>query len=292
MTVPMTTATLRALAVRRAVPRDPGGIVGLVLLAVVVGAAVFAPLVAPHSPTEQNLSASLLPPAWLEGGDGAYLLGTDRLGRDILSRTLWGAQVSLIIGFSAVAIACVLGVTIGIVAGYTRGWREEFFLRLADVQLAIPAILLAIVLAAAIGPSIPTIIMVLGVAGWVVYARITRSEVLSLKTRGYVRAAEALGAGHLRIVFRHIVPQLISPVLVIATIELSLAILAESSLSFLGLGIQPPTPSWGSMLGEGRDYLASAWWMSVFPGLALMLTVLAVNLVGNWLRDVYDPRID
>lgn len=270
---------------------DPTGLVGVILLLAIIVMAVLAPVISPHDPVRQDLTVSMLPPSWVDGGDPDHVLGTDRLGRDILSRTIWGARVSLLIGFTAVGLAVVLGVTVGVVAGYARGRFEDVVLRLADIQLAIPTILLAMVLAAAIGPSVSTMILVLGGTGWVVFARITRGEVLALRERTFVRAAESLGATHRQIVFRHILPHLVSPVLVVATIDVSLAILAESSLSFLGLGIQPPTPSWGNMLGEGRDYLASAWWLSVFPGIALMLTVLSVNLVGNWLRDVYDPRL-
>lgn len=270
---------------------DPTGLVGVILLLAIIVMAVLAPVISQHDPVRQDLTVSMLPPSWVDGGDPDHVLGTDRLGRDILSRTIWGARVSLLIGFTAVGLAVVLGVTVGVVAGYARGRFEDVVLRLADIQLAIPTILLAMVLAAAIGPSVSTMILVLGGTGWVVFARITRGEVLALRERTFVRAAESLGATHRQIVFRHILPHLVSPVLVVATIDVSLAILAESSLSFLGLGIQPPTPSWGNMLGEGRDYLASAWWLSVFPGIALMLTVLSVNLVGNWLRDVYDPRL-
>ncbi|WP_214106244.1 ABC transporter permease [Acrocarpospora catenulata] len=284
-------APVRRVSKLRRLLRDPSGLLGVVVLGGVIFLALLAPWISPHDPERQNLKASLLPPAWLDGGDSAYLFGTDRLGHDVLSRTIWSARTSLLIGFSAVALAVLLGVTIGVFAGYVGGRLEDVVLRLADIQLAIPPILLAIVLAAAIGPSPTTIILVLGGTGWVVYARITRGDVLSLRDRSFVKAAVSLGAGHGRVVFRHILPHLVSPILIVATIEISLAILAESSLSFLGLGIQPPTPSWGSMLGDGRDYLASAWWLSVFPGIALMLTVLSVNLVGNWLRDVYDPRL-
>lgn len=271
---------------------DPAALIGAVVLVCVVVTAVFAPAIAPHGPNQQSIQDSLLPPAWEHGGSSKYLLGTDRIGRDVLSRTIYGARVSLLIGVAAVAIALLIGVTLGVLAGYFGGPLDSVIMRLTDMQLAIPYILLAIVVAAAVGPSVLTIILVLSATRWVVYARVTRGEALALRERDFVRASISLGAGHWRIIRRDILPNLISSIVVIATIEVSIVILAEASLSFLGLGIPPAIPSWGGMLADGRDYLATGWWLSVFPGLGLMLTVLSINLLGNWLRDTLDPGLN
>lgn len=270
---------------------EPKALLAALLLAAILLAALLAPWVSPHDPLEQNIQQSLLPPAWMLGGNAEWPLGTDRLGRDILSRTIYGARISLAVGATAVTIALLVGVALGMLAGYFGGLTEDVIMRLADIQLAIPYILLAFALAAAIGPSLTTVIVVLGGTRWVSYARISRGEVLSLKERDFVQAAVSLGATHRRIMVRHILPNLLSPILVLATVELSLVIIAESALSFLGMGVQPPTPTWGGMLAIGRDYLATAWWLSTFPGLALMLTVLTVNVLGDWLRDTLDPRL-
>lgn len=295
--VAATTAPVRAPVARprphvlRRLLRNTGALTGAVVLIVIVLSAVLAPWLAPHDPEQQSIETSFLPPFWADGGDMAYPLGSDRLGRDILSRVIYGARISLLIGVTAVAIALVIGVVLGVLAGYLGGWVESVTMRISDMQLAIPYILLAIVLAAAIGPSVLTVILVLGGTRWVVYARITRGEVLALRARDFVRAAVSVGATHTRIVRRHILPNLLSSILVIATIEFSIVILAESSLSFLGMGIPVATPSWGSMLADGRDYLSTGWWLSVFPGVALMLTVLSISLIGNWLRDTFDPGL-
>jgi len=275
----------------RQLVRSPKALIGAIMLLVIVLAAILAPWIVPHDPTAQDITSTLLPPAWMANGNGSYLLGTDVLGRDILSRTIYGARASLLIGAVSVLIASVIGVTIGVIGGFFGGWVEDVMLRIADMQLAIPYILLAILLSAVIGPSVLTVIIVLGITRWVVYARITRGEVLSLKERDFVRAAVGLGARRSRIILRHLLPNLISAILVVATIEVSLVILAEASLSFLGLGVQPPTPTWGTMLGDGRDYLATAWWLSVFPGVALMLAILSLNMLGDWLRDTLDPGL-
>ena len=275
----------------RQLVRSPKALIGAIMLLVIVLAAILAPWIVPHDPTAQDITSTLLPPAWMANGNGSYLLGTDVLGRDILSRTIYGARASLLIGAVSVLIASVIGVTIGVIGGFFGGWVEDVMLRIADMQLAIPYILLAILLSAVIGPSVLTVIIVLGITRWVVYARITRGEVLSLKERDFVRAAVGLGARRSRIILRHLLPNLISAILVVATIEVSLVILADASLSFLGLGVQPPTPTWGTMLGDGRDYLATAWWLSVFPGVALMLAILSLNMLGDWLRDTLDPGL-
>jgi peptide/nickel transport system permease protein len=228
----------------------------------------------------------------LEGADGkAHLLGTDHLGRDILSRVIWGARVSLLVGFAAVVVGGLIGATLGLVAGYRGGSMDNAIMTIADAQLAFPFILLAIGIIAVLGPSFPTLIVVIGLSGWMSYARVLRSQVLVLRSREFVDAIHALGGSVGRVVTRHILPNVLSSLVVIATLELARSIVAEATLSFLGLGVQPPTPSWGGMVQEGREYLDSAWWISTFPGLVLMLTSLVVSRTGDWLRDLLDPTL-
>jgi peptide/nickel transport system permease protein len=263
---------------------------GLFVLALVIVAAA-APWLAPQDPTRQSLRARLKAPT-LEAADGrAHLLGTDHLGRDVLSRMLWGARVSLLVGFAAVAVGGVVGAGLGIVAGYRAGWADTIIMTLADAQLAFPFILLAIGIIAVLGPSFPTLIVVVGLSGWMSYARVLRSQVLVLRSREFVDAIHALGGSMPRVIARHIVPNVLSSIVVIATLELARSIVLEATLSFLGLGVQPPTASWGGMVQEGREYLDSAWWISTFPGLLLMLTSLAVSRTGDWLRDLLDPTL-
>jgi peptide/nickel transport system permease protein len=253
--------------------------------------AAAAPWLAPHDPIRQSLRARLAAPT-LEGADGrAHPLGTDHLGRDVLSRTIYGARVSLLVGFAAVVVGGLVGATLGIVAGYRRGWVDTMIMTIADAQLAFPFILLAIGIIAVLGPSFPTLILVIGLSGWPGYARVLRSQVLVLRSREFVDAIHALGGTVVRIVSRHIVPNVLSSVVVIGTLELARSIVLEATLSFLGLGIQPPTPSWGGMVQEGREYLDSAWWISTCPGLVLMLTSVAVSRTGDWLRDLLDPTL-
>ena len=253
--------------------------------------AVAAPLLAPQDPVRQSLRTRLKPPT-LEGADGiAHLLGTDHLGRDVLSRVIYGSRVSLLIGFAAVMVGSVVGATLGIAAGYRRGLLDTIIMTVADAQLAFPFILLAIGIIAVLGPSFATLVVVVGLSGWVNYARVLRSQVLVLRSRDFVDAILGLGGSTGRIVLRHILPNVLSTLVVIATLELARAIVLEATLSFLGLGIQPPTPSWGGMIQEGREYLDSAWWISTFPGLILMLTSLVVSRLGDWLRDVLDPTL-
>src|SRR5437016_2544646 len=262
---------------------------GFVMLMIVV--AVAAPVLAPYDPVRQSLRARLAPPT-LAGVDGkAHLLGTDHLGRDVLSRVIFGARVSLTVGFAAVVVGGLLGAALGLLAGFRRGWSDSVVMTLADAQLAFPFILLAIGIIAVLGPSFPTLILVVGLSGWVNYARILRGQVLGLRSREFVDAIHGLGGSVLRIVARHILPNVMSSLVVIATLELARAIVLEATLSFLGLGIQPPTPSWGGMIQEGREYLDSAWWISTFPGLVLMLTSIVVSRTGDWLRDLLDPTL-
>ena len=260
-----------------------------VLLLVTMAAA--APLLAPYDPVRQSLRGRLAAPT-RAGADGkAHPLGTDHLGRDVLSRLIFGARVSLIVGFAAVLVGGVVGAALGVLAGFRRGWADTVIMTVADAQLAFPFILIAIGIIAVIGPSFPTLILVVGLSGWVNYARVIRAQVMVLRSREFVDAIRGLGGSVARIVLRHILPNVLSSLVVIATLELARAIVLEATLSFLGLGIQPPTPSWGGMVYEGRDYLDSAWWISTFPGLILMLTSLVVSRAGDWLRDLLDPTL-
>ena len=271
--------------------RNRAALIGLVILVGVATSAILAPAVAPYDPIVQEIALRLKPPGWTVPGGRTYLLGADHLGRDILSRLIFGARISLIIGFSAVALAGTLGTLIGLVAGYRGGRVDDFCMRLTDTMLAMPFILLALAVIAVLGPSLRNIIFVLGITSWVSYARIVRGEVLTLRTREFVSAARALGSSGGRIVFRHLLPNVLTPVIVIATLEVARMIILESALSFLGLGVQPATPTWGGMLADGRAYLSTSWWLATFPGLSIMLTVLGINLLGDWLRDVLDPRL-
>lgn len=225
------------------------------------------------------------------GGKLANPLGTDQLGRDILSRLIYGARISLAVGAAAVLISGVLGVAGGIAAGFYGGFVDEALMRLADLRLALPFILLVIAVIAVFGPGFFNVIVILGLTGWVPYARVVRAEVLSIREREFVVAARVLGARDSRLMFRHILPNIVASAIVIGSLELAQMIVTESALSFLGLGVRPPTPSWGNMLGEGRDYLLTSWWLATFPGLAITVTAVSVNLVGDWLRDVLDPRL-
>lgn len=271
--------------------RNRAALTGLGILVLVAGAAILAPLVSPHDPLLQEVASRLKPPGWAADGGPRYLLGTDQLGRDILSRLIYGARISLIIGLSAVLLAGSLGTLMGLVAGYRGGRVDDLCMRLTDTMLAMPFILLALAVIAVLGSSLRNIIIVLGATSWVSYARVVRAEVLTLRTREFVSAAQALGGGGPRIVFRHLLPNVLTPVIVIATLEVARMIILESALSFLGLGVQPPTPTWGGMLADGRAYLSTAWWFATVPGLCIMLSVLGINLLGDWLRDVLDPRL-
>ena len=277
--------TLRRLA------RGRTGWVGAALLVLVMAVALAAPLVAPYGFNEMSLANRLQPPVWLAGGTSANLLGTDPLGRDMLSRVIWAARTSLSVAGISVLVALLLGVTIGLLSGYYGGWLDMVIMRLADMQLSFPYLLLAIAVMALLKPTLANLIIVLALRSWVVYARTVRSSVLVVKRSEFVEATVALGASDRRIITRHLTPNVIAPIIVISSFQLAELIIAESSLSFLGLGVQPPTPSWGGMLSQGREYLASAWWLGLFPGLAIILTVLGINLFGDALRDAMDPRL-
>jgi peptide/nickel transport system permease protein len=255
--------------------------IGLSMTLVVVLAALFAPYVAPHAYDDQDLGRALLPPLWVSGADPAYPLGTDYLGRDLLSRLLYAARTSLLVGVTAVLVAGCVGLGLGLVAGFAGGTTDALIMRLVDMQLAFPPIVLAIGILTATGTSLAGVVLVLGVIGWVQYARIVRGQTLSLREREFVLAVRSLGAGASRILWRHILPNAIGPLLAIATLNVSAMILAEASLSFLGIGVRPPTPAWGTMLSEGRDVFRIAWWNAVLPGVAIAWTVLGINLLGE-----------
>jgi peptide/nickel transport system permease protein len=257
---------------------------------VAVALALLAPWVTPYSPTTGNLGSRLKPPAWQEGAIPGRILGTDVLGRDVLSRLVWGARVSLLIALAATLIGATVGSVVGLIAGYHRGTVDAVMTKIIDVQLAFPFVLLAIAVVAVAGPSIPVLVVVLAIGAWVGHARIVRGLVLSLREREYVQAARALGARAPRIVLRHLLPEVLSTIVVLATFDVGRIIILESTLSFLGLGVQPPTPSWGSDLRDAAVYVRQAWWTAAFPGLAIMAVVLAVNLLGDGLRDWLDPR--
>jgi peptide/nickel transport system permease protein len=277
--------TLKRLARRRT------ALFGLAVVAVVILSAVGAPLVTVFDPIEQDINQRLKEPGWRNAAGQAHVLGTDHLGRDILARIIYGSRVALVVGLSAVLISGVLGMAIGLVSGYFGGKVDDFFMRLADIQLAFPFILLAIAVIGVLGPSLRNIIVVIGVSSWVVYARVVRGEVLSIREREFVQAAIALGSRDGRILLRHVLPNAFTPWLVVATLDMARVIVIESALSFLGLGVQPPTPTWGGMLADGRVYLSTAWWLATFPGLAILVTVLGINLLGDGLRDTLDPRL-
>ena len=263
---------------------------GLILLLVVISA-VFARLLAPEAPTYGSLADSFIPPAWSEGGSSAHLLGTDSLGRDVYSRIIYGARVSLIVSIFAIFIAGSIGTVLGLASGYFGGRLDGLIMRLVDIALALPTILMALVLVAVLQPGIVTVIIVIGCLSWANYARQIRGEVLTVKERDFVVLARSIGSSPARIMTRHILPNVFNTIIVLATLQVGSVILLEATLSFLGLGVPPPEPSWGQMVAEGRAFIVVAWWMALFPGLAIMLTVLSMNLMGDWLRDRLDPRL-
>lgn len=263
---------------------------GLGILLLVVLMAILAPIIAPHEPNRTDLAINFRPPLLL-GGTSEYVLGTDHLGRDVLSRLLYGAQVSVMVGIFAVLISGFVGVLLGLVAGFYGRWIDDLLMRLVDILLAFPFILLAIVVMVAVGGNLLNVILLLAFTRWVDYSRVVRAETLAMKEREFILAARATGADNGLLIRRHILPNVFTPVIVMATFSVAQMIVAEASLSFLGVGIQPPTSTWGGMLADARLYLRSAWWLATLPGLAIMLTVLAANLVGDWVRDLLDPTL-
>ena len=272
--------------------RDRSALAGAVVVAAAIVVAALAPVLAPGDPIKNSLLDRLTPPMWSAGGDAKHPLGTDTLGRDVASRLLYGARVSLIVGLAAVVVAGAIGVTLGLASGWYRGWIDDVVMRAGDVQLAFPVLVLAVAVLAVLGASLANLIVVLGATGWITYARIVRGEVLTLRERDFVAAAQALGAADGWILRRHLLPNVLPPITVVATFSVARTIIAEASLSFLCLGIPAPEPSWGAMLDEGRNYITTGWWLALFPGLAILLLVLGINLVGDWLRDVLDPRME
>jgi peptide/nickel transport system permease protein len=275
----------------RRVGRLRWGLAGGALFLVIVLSALLAPAISPHDPLSVDIRHRMVPPAWMDGGTREHILGTDQIGRDLLSRVIWGGRVSLLVGISAVLLSATLGVLFGLAAGYFSGRVDWSIMTLINVMLTFPFVLLALAVIAVLGPSVPNMITVLGVTGWPIYARIIRAETLALREREFVVAARALGTSHVRIIFRQILPNLVSPIVVVATLQIAQVIILESFLSFLGLGVQPPTAAWGNMLGEGRVYMLNSWWIAAFPGLAIFVTTLVINVMGNGLRDWLDPHM-
>jgi peptide/nickel transport system permease protein len=275
----------------RRLARRRTALFGLVVVLLVLLTSLAAPWLTSFDPVDQTIGDRLKPPWWRDAQGQLHPLGTDHLGRDLLARVLFGARPALLVGAAAVMISGVLGLVTGLVSGYFGGRTDDVLMRLGDVQLAFPFILLAIAVIGVLGPSLPVIIVVIGVSSWVIYARVVRGSVLSLREREFVQAARALGGRDGRILIRHILPNVFTPWLVVATLDMARVIVIESALSFLGLGVQPPTPTWGGMLADGRVYITTAWWLATFPGLAILLTVLGINLFGDGLRDTLDPRL-
>jgi peptide/nickel transport system permease protein len=261
------------------------------VIAAMILMAIFAPLLAPHSPIDQTLRDKLLPPVWLDGGNSKYILGTDAFGRDILSRLIYGARVSLIVAALALTVGGGVGLFIGIVAGYMGGIVETILMRVVDAAFTFPAILFALLLAVTMGQGLGTLVIAISLLLWASFARIIRGEVLALKPRDFVALAKVRGCSDLRIMLTHILPNVFNTFMVLVTLNIGVVIIAEAALSFLGAGIPPPTPTWGLMVSEGRGRIAEAWWVSLIPGLAITALVLSVNLFGDWLRDQLDPRL-
>ena len=284
--VPETRAPAAPAARRRRRP-----VVSIAIIVVFVLVALLAPLLSLADPYEQSLRLRFRPPVWEERGSWAHPLGTDRLGRDLLTRIVWGSRVSLAVGALAVLLASTVGAAVGLVAGYYGGRVDAALMRVTDATLSFPVILLALILAVTVGPSFTNVVIAISVILWARYARVVRGQVLTLMTLDFIAQARIAGAGAWRIITRHLLPNTLNTLVVLITLQVGYVIIVEASLSFLGAGIPPPTPAWGSMIAEGRDFVTSAWWVSLFPGLAILLVVLAFNLLGDWLRDTLDPRL-
>lgn len=265
--------------------------VGMVIIAIWVFCAIFAPLIVPHDPAATNIINRMKPPSWLPKGLPQHILGTDELGHDVLSRLISGATVSLEVALMAVLVSMTIGTTLGLIAGYWGGIVDVIIMRAVDVMLALPFIFLALCLMAVLGPSLGNVILVLGVTGWVPYARTIRANVLAIRKREFILASEALGARDVSVMMKHVLPNVIDSAIVLGTLEMSTSIISEASLTFLGLGIPPTIATWGQMLATGREYIFTAWWLTTFPGLAVFLVCLSVNFLGDWVRDLRDPRL-
>ncbi len=269
---------------------SPTATFGVVLLSAFVLVAFLAPVLAPHGPTTPNLLQRLTPPAWISG-DATFLLGTDHLGRDMLSRILYGTRIALMVGALGVSLAALIGITLGAIAGYVGGWTDTIISRFIDTLLAIPNVILYLAVLFAFGASLTTLVLVIGGVGWTTFARVVRAEVLSLRNREFVEASRASGQRATLVLLKHVLPNVLAPILVVGTLNVATVIILEASLSFLGLGVQPPTVTWGRMLADGRNYVATAWWLATFPGLMITLLCLSLIFIGDWLRDLLDPRI-
>jgi peptide/nickel transport system permease protein len=276
--------------IRRLV-RSKIALVAFFVFLLVTLAAVFAPLIASNDPASLALIRRLKEPGFVDANGKGYLLGTDTIGRDVYSRLVYGARVSLLVGLSAVLVSGTIGVLFGLISGFFCGWADDLIMRIADIQLSFPTILLALAIMAVLGPGLDKIIIVLGLTGWVQYGRIVRGQVLSLKQEEFVTAARAIGQRDWKIIFQHLLPNIWSPVIVIASFSVASNIVSEASLSFLGVGVPPAIPSWGVMLADGRQYIGVAEWLTIPPGVAISLTVLSINILGDWLRDFLDPRL-
>ena len=288
--VPWYMAPLRLLRGIFQVRRFPGVPMAiLVFLLVIPG--IFAEWIAPHDPIKGSLALRLKPPMWEKGGSITYPLGTDKVGRDVLSRIIYGARVSLRVSIEAIVVSGFIGTALGLISGYFGGKVDALIMRLVDISLGLPIILVALVFVAALGPSFATVIAVITILLWARYARQVRGETLSIKERDFIARARVAGASHFRIMFRYLLPNVVNTLIVLATLQVGFVIIFESSLSFLGAGIPRPTPAWGLMVADGRELIVTAWWISMFPGIAIMLTVLSFNLVGDWLRDHLDPKL-
>lgn len=274
----------------RRLVRSPGGILGLVLVVLVVLVAILAPILSPHDPAKQNIVNRLKPPFWAEDGSLEHPLGTDSVGRDILSRVIYGSRISLFVGLAATAASALLGVSLGLIAGFLGGGTDSVVSRVGDVQQAIPFLVLAIAVAAMLGPGLFNLILVLVITTWVTFFRVVRGEVLSVREEQYVLGAQAIGASNLRIILRYILPNVTASIIVIATLLVANMIIFEASLSFLGLGVPSSIPTWGRIVADGREYIADEWWIALFPGLAILITVMGINLLGDWLREDLDPK--
>lgn len=286
----MTDGQSRQSVIFKHLLRSPSGLVGLVIVLCVVIIAILAPWVSPHDPAKQQIAQRLIPPVWVQDGSPEYLLGTDSLGRDVLSRIIYGSRISLIIGLSAAFLSGAIGVFLGLVAGYFGGGLDTVISRISDVQQAIPFLVLAIAVVAILGPGLLNLIVVLAVTTWVNYFRVVRAQVLSVREEQYVWAARSIGCSGFRIVFRHVLPNVAASIVVIATLLVANMIIFEASLSFLGLGVPSSIPTWGRIVSDGREHVASAWWIALFPGLAILFAVMGINLLGDGLQESLDPK--
>lgn len=279
------------VSILKRLAKHPISLIGGIIVVLYFLVAIFAPVLTPHSPTSGNLAERLQPPAWLEGGSWEHPLGTDEQGMDLLARILYGARISIVVGLLATGFSVVIGTVLGMICGYFRGWLDNVISRFVDLLLAFPFLIFAIGMMAFLGPGFFNLIFALTFKGWVEFFRVVRGQVMEEKTKEYVEAARALGRPHVLIMFSEILPNIVQSVMVLGTLRLGYMIVMEASLSFLGLGIQPPDPAWGSMIASGRDYMLNGWWLSTFPGIALLILVLSINLLGEGLRDVLDPRL-